>query len=267
MRSWPAPPTPPARAAQPARRLPSGSPRTARPTWTPCARPVALGVDFVELDVRRCRDGVLVVAHDELVDDGSRRARVADLDHARLQRLSPRVPTLAECLDALAGRAGAHVDLKLTSPPHLHDRPEDTWEADAARQVVAAVGEEGALFTSDDTSSVRAVRAWARATGREALLVGPSLGADPPGPLWRRGLRLLEELLLPGRRLRACDATLVVANEALARLTTEPWARRHHLPLLVWTVDDDDELVRWLRSSAWLVATDRPARALELRPA
>lgn len=231
---------------------------------------VALGVDFVELDVQRCRDGVLVLAHDPWVLDGDRRRLVRDLGHEELQRLSP-TTTIADCLDALAGRARAHVDLKLASPPHLCARPETTWEVEAVRQVLAAVGERGAgehrvVVTSDSVASVRAVRAWARATGRGDLLVGLSLGADPPGPpRWRRVLRLAEELVVPGRRLRACDATVVVANKALARLTLERWARRRGLPLLVWTVDDDRELVRWLRSSAWLVTTDRPARALALR--
>lgn len=226
----------------------------------------SLGVDWVELDVQRCRDGVLVLAHDPWVLLGGRRVPVGELDHAELVRLSPAPPpTITDCLAALAGRARAHVDLKLTSPPELHPRPADTWEVAAVRQVLEAVGEGGALFTCDDAASVRAVRAWAVATGRADLPVGLSLGADPPGPpLWRRGLRLLAELF-PGRRLRSCDATLVVANKALARLTLERWARRHHLPLLVWTVDGDRELARWLRSHAWVVATDRPERALALR--
>ncbi|MBC3762418.1 glycerophosphodiester phosphodiesterase [Quadrisphaera sp. RL12-1S] len=226
----------------------------------------ALGVDFVELDVQRCRDGVLVLAHDAWVLDGRRRVLLSDLTHAELVRLRPRsTTTVAECLEVLGGRARAHVDLKLTSPPELYARPADTWEVAAVRQVVEAVGDGRAVITSDVPASVRAVRAWARAHGHEDLLVGLSLGADPPAPLWRRGLRLAVELLAPGRPLRACDATLVVANKALARLTAARWARRHDLPLLVWTVDDDRELVRWLRSGAWLVATNRPARALALR--
>lgn len=230
------------------------------------AAAVELGAEYVELDVQRCRDGVLVVAHDGWVADGERRVPVDALDHAALLRLSPQTATLEDALAVVSGRARAHLDLKLVSPPELYADPARTWEVEAVRRVVAVLGVGGAVVTTEHLRSVAAVRAWARANGHGGLLVGPSLGADPPGPLWRRGLRLLAELW-PTRRLRRCDATLVVAHKTLARLTVARWARRHHLPLLVWTVDDDGELVRWLRSGAWLVTTNRPERALALRPA
>ncbi|HJV41878.1 glycerophosphodiester phosphodiesterase family protein [Caulobacter sp.] len=86
-------------------------------------RCVALGVDLVEIDVRRTRDGQLVVMHDARVDrttDG--KGRVADLTLAEIQTLrlkdegraggSEAPPTLEAVLQAARGRILVNVDLK-----------------------------------------------------------------------------------------------------------------------------------------------------------
>lgn len=72
----------------------------------------APGMDGVEFDVRRSRDGVPVVIH----DDDLRRVqhvdrRVADLDAGELERLG--VPTLADVLAGLPRRAFLDVELKV----------------------------------------------------------------------------------------------------------------------------------------------------------
>ena len=56
-----------------------------------------MGADAVEFDVRRTRDGVLVVHHDPHLPDGR---IISDTDRADLD---PSVPTLGEALDACAG--------------------------------------------------------------------------------------------------------------------------------------------------------------------
>ena len=106
-------------------------------------------------------------------------------------------------------------------------------------------------------------------TARECpqLLVGLSLGRSTSslGPVRRLQIRVSE--LFPHRRLRACDANLVVANWILARLTVARYARRHDVPLLVWTVDGANELRRWIegRDRAWLVTSNHPLLAAAVR--
>lgn len=82
-------------------------------------RCVALGVDLVEIDVRRTRDGQLVILHDAKVDrttDG--KGRVADLTLAQVQALRLRdgdgeaPPTLEAFLAAARGRILVNIDLK-----------------------------------------------------------------------------------------------------------------------------------------------------------
>jgi glycerophosphoryl diester phosphodiesterase len=89
---------------------------------------VALGVDMMETDIRRAKDGTLVISHDAKVDrttDGT--GRIADLTLAQLKTLhlrqnfggnmSPeitdqRVLTLDELLAAAKGRIMINLDIK-----------------------------------------------------------------------------------------------------------------------------------------------------------
>lgn len=79
---------------------------------------IALGVDFVEIDVRRTADGALVLLHDETVNrttNGKGR-----LDRLSLQEVKTfnagngeHIPTLEEALKVVAGKTGLMVELKV----------------------------------------------------------------------------------------------------------------------------------------------------------
>lgn len=78
---------------------------------------IALGVDFVEIDVRRTADGVLVVLHDATVNrttDGKGRVdRLLLRDIAKLNAGNgEHIPTLEEVLKIAAGKAGLMLELK-----------------------------------------------------------------------------------------------------------------------------------------------------------
>jgi glycerophosphoryl diester phosphodiesterase len=115
---------------------------------------IALGADFVEIDVRRTADGVLVVLHDETVNrttDGKGR-----VDRLSLQEVTKfnagndeHIPTLEEVLKVIPGSAGLMLELKVKG---------------VAQQTVEAVREAGfkapviyASFLHDELAHVRAV--------------------------------------------------------------------------------------------------------------
>ena len=92
---------------------------------------VRLGVDIVEVDLRRTRDGHLVLMHDATVDrttDG--RGKVADLTLAQVRRLrlkmsggrvtEHRVPTLAEAMAVVRGRCMVNLDKAYTYSEQVH---------------------------------------------------------------------------------------------------------------------------------------------------
>jgi glycerophosphoryl diester phosphodiesterase len=115
---------------------------------------IALGVDFVEIDVRRTGDGVLVALHDETVNrttDG--KGRVDRLSLQDVKKLNAgtgeNIPTLEEVLKVTAGRAGLMLELKVRG---------------TAKQTIEAVREAGfkdpviyASFLHDELLHVREV--------------------------------------------------------------------------------------------------------------
>jgi glycerophosphoryl diester phosphodiesterase len=76
------------------------------------------GVDMVEFDVRPCRDELVLLHDDSLVKSGGRRELTSESTLAELRSLDTApdcfIPTLAEALDLLKGRALIHIDLKAT---------------------------------------------------------------------------------------------------------------------------------------------------------
>jgi glycerophosphoryl diester phosphodiesterase len=199
---------------------------------------IALDVDYIELDVRRCADGSLVLLHDP--------ADVAP----------PGTLGYVEALDLLAGRARLHLDLKV-----------EGGEVAVVAEAVARLGTDALLVTTLDDDGVRAIRDWADTEGLD-LLVGLSLGRGVRDIPVLHGIRIRLTELFPGIRYRRAGANLAVAHHWLARLRVRRFARRHGLPLLVWTVDTPRSLAYWMRPGrAWLVTTNQPAVALGLRGA
>lgn len=92
---------------------------------------VKVGADAVELDVRRTADGVLVVHHDAIVNDG----RV--IAETTWQDLPAYVPTLGDALDACAG-VWVNIEIK------NNEQEPDFDPADrAAVDVLATLAERG----------------------------------------------------------------------------------------------------------------------------
>ena len=115
-------------------------------------RGIDLGADFVEIDVRRTADGVLVALHDETVDRTTNgRGRVDRLSIQDLKTLDAGngeyIPTVEEVLEVAAGRTGLMLELKVKG---------------VAQKTVKAVQEAGfkepviyASFQHDELTNVR----------------------------------------------------------------------------------------------------------------
>ncbi len=79
---------------------------------------ISLGVDFVEIDVRRTADGALVALHDATVNrttDGKGRVDRLSLQEVKKFNAgcSEHIPTLEEVLNVVAGKAGLMLELKV----------------------------------------------------------------------------------------------------------------------------------------------------------
>jgi glycerophosphoryl diester phosphodiesterase len=79
---------------------------------------IALGVDFVEIDLRRTADRVLVVLHDKTVNRTTNgKGRVDQLSLQEVKKFNAgngeHIPTLKEVLKVAAGEAGLMLELKV----------------------------------------------------------------------------------------------------------------------------------------------------------
>ena len=86
-------------------------------TLASIAKALALGVDFVEIDVRATRDGHPVVFHDRRVDgttDGSGAVSELTVDEMRRVRTADGqpIPTLEDALACINNRVGLMLDIK-----------------------------------------------------------------------------------------------------------------------------------------------------------
>jgi len=200
------------------------------------------GADYVEFDVQESMDGEVVVVHDsDLMKLGGTAKKVWDSTAAELRtvdigsHLDPRyagerVPTLAETLAALKGRARAAIELK----SYGHDQD---LEEKVAAIVEAAGMEKDCFIMSLDEAMVAKMKRLR--------------------PDWRVGL-LLAKSLGDYTALQA-DFLAVEMNMVKAR-----FVRRNHRggrDVYTWTVNDPASMLWMMSCGVDGLITDRPELA------
>jgi len=213
-------------------------------------RAIALGVEFVEIDVRRSADGVYYNYHDDQTPSGR---VVSDLSYAALaSELGADLLKVDDVMELVDGRVGLHVDLK-----------EAGRETEIVRLIQAGCPHSEVVFTTGGDDSIRAIKERLPRV-RAGLTLGEDLEGAPPWQYVR--VRLRE--LFPGVRLRRCHADFTAVHKRLAEIRVLDYCARSHLPAWVWTVDDEAEIARFMRDGRVAVLiTNRPDIALKLRTA
>jgi glycerophosphoryl diester phosphodiesterase len=207
------------------------------------------GADFVEFDIRRTADGVLVAHHDEHCVAGGRLVAESTFDElaAATGRPPLRVP---EVMGMLAGKVAGHLDLKETG-----------YEHEVIDLALDAFGPGNFVATTLEDESVRAIKQ--RYPGvRTALSLGRSV--DGQAPRTRASTRCSE--LFPMRRIRACGADWIAVDHKLARLGVLRQAAKHGVGVMVWTVDSGRLMDRFLADERVdVLITNRPGEAVRRR--
>jgi glycerophosphoryl diester phosphodiesterase len=229
------------------------------------AHATAVGADYVEFDVRRCSDGVFVIAHDPGIGPVGGHELIRRLSWPELHERTPDVLRLSEFLEALAPTGiGAHVDMKFATPQSERDAGR-LWEIDLLGILVASLDAGRIIMTTGNGDASGAMRDWIAARDLP-ILVGLSIGASLGGLPWREKVRSLWGQLFPRQRFEASRADAVAAHYALAMARLSRWTARIGVPLLVWTVDSPRLQRRLLRDHrVWMITTNWPARAIALR--
>ncbi|UCC58905.1 MAG: glycerophosphodiester phosphodiesterase [Candidatus Bathyarchaeum sp.] len=194
-------------------------------------RAIELGVDAVELDVRRTKDGRVVVIHDDRVDrttDGSGLVSELTLEEIKgfVTENGERVPTLGEVLDFVGGRVKVLIELK---------------EVGVEEEVVGFVREKGLVEKVIVISFLE-----------EAL----------------RRVRELDEDIVTGliyvRHKNPIKAALELKAEyllSLYRFTHSADVRKAHeagLKVIVWTINKPEEVAIYKKKGVDGITTDKP---------
>jgi glycerophosphoryl diester phosphodiesterase len=209
---------------------------------------LANGADYLELDARRTSDGILVATHRARLAWGR---PVAGLAYRQLCQLAGyEVPRLAQVLPLLAGRAGLHLDVK-----------DPGSAAQAAELAVGALGPAGVVVTTRDAAVAGTlVRRF------PALQVGLAIGGDLAESARlavRRAVRAGRPRLDP---VTAAGASWAALHYRQAEAGLAAQCRQRGIRTLVWTVNTDRALTRWLTCpDVDVLVTDRPARAVAVR--
>jgi glycerophosphoryl diester phosphodiesterase len=193
---------------------------------------VRIGVDMIELDVRRTADGRLIAYHDADVDG----IAIGRLRHDELTAKggSSPPPLLRDVVQQLAGRVALNIELK---------------ERGCVVEVAALLGQVGierCLLTSFLDDVVRETKAHAPQL-QAGLVIGGGVAGRALVPAHHSGADCL-----------VLEARLANAS-AIAGAAAE-------MSCLVWTVNDAAGIDRFLRDPAIAgVITDRAALALARR--
>jgi glycerophosphoryl diester phosphodiesterase len=208
---------------------------------------VASDAEYVELDIRRTGDGELVVHH------GARIGRwgppLSELSYGRLCEFAGHpVPRAREVLALIAGRAVGHVDLKETG-----------YEDEVVTTALEILGPGGFVVTTVEASSIAHIR-------RRFPGVVTALSLGHAADQVRRMTRLSSCGRDAIRRIRASGAHWLAVNHRLTRSDVLVACAAHSIPCMVWTVNADAMMTRFLADPRIAVlVTDHPLRALRLR--
>jgi len=199
---------------------------------------VALGVDGVELDVRRTVDGALVVHHDASV-------AAMVISRTRQRDLPAYIPTLEQAMEACAG-AAVNVEIK-----NLRHKSEPTYDETGsfARQVVTHLREmsrtSSVIISCFDLETCCVVRLF-----------------DPQIPvgwlLWHVDLRSALT------QAHVLDMSAVHPHHSLVDAGAVDAARELGLALNVWTVNAPRDIEAMAALGVDSIITDDPAEALAL---
>lgn len=201
---------------------------------------VDVGADWIELDVRRTADDVLVAHHDASLDDGRLLIETSAAD------LPDGVATLAEVLDA-CGDVGLNIEIK--NSPGDPDYDEHSLIAVAVAGLVAAYRRpDDVLVTSFNPGSIERLQ-----------------DTDPSVPVGLVAFDAPDPMQLVARGAARHHAAIVPYVTLVTRRLVEA-AHAEGLAVNVWTVNEPEVMHRMAELGVDGVITDRPdvARA-ELR--
>lgn len=204
----------------------------------------ALGADMIEFDVRRTKDDLLIVFHDERIQGKP----VNDLAYEEIEQIARskgfHLPTVEEVSKWSRGTIGLDVELK-----------EKGYEKKLAELIIRHLKQDQFVITSFNDSSLKIIK-----DNFPNIQTGLLLGKSEAPP-WTR----ISEFF-PIRRSEKAKTDFLVAHFKLLRFGFLERARRNHKSVFVWTVNNEKTIWKLLNDEkVCAIITDRPDLAVSLR--
>jgi len=218
----------------------------------------AMAVDFIEFDIHRSRDGVLLVHHDPLLGRTSAgTGAIADKDWAELREVAllrtsdETIPTLDEVLDILEPSG---IKLRI----ELKNRHDGSRYPGIEAQIVEVLTERRLLdrttFTAFDLATLEELSSLAPATPLIWLIAEKTLAAPT------RDLGAL------CRKARMAGVPEIAVRISQAQDTDTEICRREAIRYGLFAVHEQADIKQAFAAGVSAFTTDRPDLAVALRP-
>lgn len=221
-------------------------PGNSRPSFE---RAIQIGVDRVECDLQRSRDGQIVLVHDEMVPtaDGAR-VKVAALTAAELAGLVPDLVILDDLIEMVRGQASLMLDVK---------------QSGYEEEVIAAIHRHNlSIDSSISTTYASTLRRLRRAFPhmRMGLSVGDWSRSAPSAAGHRVARPVLRSVFPIGLPrvlgLLGASETMLHHRVITRRLVDAVHASGQRVN--AWTVDDEEEMQRMAACGVDGIISNRP---------
>ena len=207
---------------------------------------VAMGCDYIEFDVRKTKDNVLVIHHDHDIKVNGKIVKINDVSYAELMAIAPYpVATLEDVIATFKTRVKFDIELK-----------EAGYEDFALNSIFSQLSRSDFIITSLIDEAVSAVK-----TLDPDVKAGLILGLDKP-----RNLVITRYTeLFPWRRLKKCGADFVAPHFMLLNRLFLQTAAREGYPILAWTINGPELVKRLIRQKVRGLISDKPDMAAAIR--
>jgi len=203
---------------------------------------VAVGADGVELDVRRSRDGALIIHHDDRPSLDA--TPFVDLDFREIRTTTPWVPTLDEAWESLGSEALLNIEIKNT--PGQAD-------FDPTHRVGVAVGR---WIERHDTGNRILV------TSLNAITIA-AVKRTCPVPTGIVVTAWLDPIVAISEAHKSGDAAVSLSLEATLPDAEHIVEAAGDIDVLVWTVNDPDQAATLADAGVAGIFTDDPGMMVE----
>jgi glycerophosphoryl diester phosphodiesterase len=205
---------------------------------------MALGADMIEFDVRRTKDNIFIVYHDEFIKNKPIRALPYEKINKTVRTQGFSIPTVEEVLKYTRGKIKLDVELK-----------EEGYEKEMVALLSKYLKEDQYVITSFNDSSLKIIK-----DNYPKIKVGLLLGK------FRAPLLTRISEFFPMKRYKKARADFLVAHWRLLRVGFLERAQRSHKPVIVWTVNDEKMMGRLFQDRrVYGIITDKPDLAVSLQ--